>query len=87
MLFFLFNKLTFEPMVCTSKEELPPFSNNSVCDYFFDLFRKTYLGANTHSGIKYPLSRFGDKVLIFNLRTFAPIATTHFFRAGHANGL
>ena len=54
-------------MVCTSKEELPPFSNNSVCDYFFDLYRKTYLGANTHSGSKHPLLPFGDKVLIFNL--------------------
>ena len=54
-------------MVCASKEELPPFSNNSVCDYFFDLFRKTYLVANTHSGSKYPLSPFGDKVLIYNL--------------------
>ena len=54
-------------MVCASKEELPPFSNNSlVCD-FFDLFRKTYLGANTHSGSKYLLSPFGDKAFIFNL--------------------
>ena len=56
-------------MVCTSKKELPPFSNNSVCDYFFDLFGKTCLEANTHSGSKYPLSPFGDKVLIFNLRS------------------
>ena len=45
---FPFKRIIFLYMVCALKEELPPFSNNSIYAFFFDLIRKTYFVANTH---------------------------------------
>ena len=65
--FLVVYKAIFARRVCTLKEELCPFSINSIYLIFFHLFAKTYFVANTHFRCKYPLSVFGDKVSIFNL--------------------
>ena len=66
--FLVVYKVIFARRVCALKEELPPFSINSIWLTFFHLFAKTYFIANTHFfRSKYPLSVFGDKLSIFNL--------------------
>ena len=65
--FLVVYKAIFAHRVCTLKEELHPFSINSIYLTFFHLFAKTYFVTNTHFRCKYPLSVFGDKLSIFNL--------------------
>ena len=65
--FLVVYKAIFARRVCALKEELHPFSINSIYLIFFHLFAKKYFVANTHFHWKYPLSVFGDKLSIFNL--------------------
>ena len=65
--FLVVFKAIFAHRVCALKQELRPFSINSIYLTFLHLFAKTYFVANTHFRSKYPLSVFVNKLSIFKL--------------------